>query len=69
MDAKAHLEDDRELMYGTMPSEKIPGFEMLPPVSVSTYPRALPPPCRDSAKAARSTPEIGDVGSHSGHDE
>lgn len=48
-----------ELMYGTMPSENIPSFEMLPPVSVSTYPITPPPPARDSANAARSTPLIG----------
>ena len=28
-------------MYGTIPSEKMPSFEMLPPVSVSTYPLSL----------------------------
>ena len=46
-------------MYGTIPSEKMPSFEMLPPVSVSTYPRTPPPPASDSANAARSTPLMG----------
>ena len=48
-----------ELMYGTIPSEKIPSLEMLPPVSVSTYPIIPPLPANDSANAVLSTPLIG----------
>ena len=40
------------LMYGTIPSEKMPSFEMLPPVSVSTYPRTRPRP-RAVSRASR----------------
>ena len=46
-------------MYGTIPSEKIPSLEMLPPVSVSAYAIIPPPPASDSANAALSTPLIG----------
>ena len=55
-------------MYGTIPSEKMPSFEMLPPVSVSTYPRT--PPARERFRERRAVHAAdGDVRPHARHDE